>query len=395
MLSTPVRKITKTLYQLALKYTDIHETAFRTLWPKEGKEAAKGNVLLAYIVQPFLLKEGEPLPVTHTHYLESVLMAEVFLELGYAVDVISYKNTTFKPKKEYQFFISARTNFERIGQRLNRDCIKIVHLDMAHWIFNNWAAYKRCFELKERKQVALPLANRKLQELNWAIECADFATLLGNDFTIETYRYAKKPIYKLHIPSKLLYSWPENKNFDQCRKNYLWFGSHGLIHKGLDLVLDMFKGMPEYHLTVCGPVSSEPLFEKAYYAELYETPNIHTIGWIDISSDRFYELAKKTLGLIYPSASEGQSGAVISCMQTGLIPVISYESGIDVDNFGVMVGDCRIDTLRETIRQLSSKEASELEAMAKTTWETTRRVYTGENYKKKLMSILNGEVEPD
>ena len=37
-----------------------------------------------------------------------------------------------------------------------------------------------------------------------------------------------------------------------------------MVHKGLDLVLEAFVAMPEYHLTVCGKVSSEKDFEDAY-----------------------------------------------------------------------------------------------------------------------------------
>ena len=35
-----------------------------------------------------------------------------------------------------------------------------------------------------------------------------------------------------------------------------------MVHKGLDLVLEAFAGMPEYHLTVCGPVAKEKDFER-------------------------------------------------------------------------------------------------------------------------------------
>jgi hypothetical protein len=71
----------------------------------------------------------------------------------------------------------------------------------------------------------------------------------GNDFTIGTFRYAGKPIYRLPIicPTS---PWPQDKDHGACRKCFLWFGSQGFLHKGLDLVLEVFAGLPDHHLTV-------------------------------------------------------------------------------------------------------------------------------------------------
>jgi hypothetical protein len=51
-----------------------------------------------------------------------------------------------------------------------------------------------------------------------------------------------------------------------------------MVHKGLDLVLEAFADMPEYHLTVCGPIQKEQDFERAYYRELYQVPNIRRLA---------------------------------------------------------------------------------------------------------------------
>ena len=111
--------------------------------------ALKGNVLLSYVIEPFLLKDGQEISNAHTHDWESYQIAKTFLDLGYAVDIIDYNNSHYVPQKKYAIFVSARTNFQRIADLLNPDCIKIVHLDTAHWLFNNSAAYKRCLSLKK------------------------------------------------------------------------------------------------------------------------------------------------------------------------------------------------------------------------------------------------------
>ena len=87
-----------------------------------------GDVLLSYVIDPFLMKKSENIPLSHQKYWESLQIATTFLELGFNVDVINYNNTSFSPKKNYNIFIGSRVNFHQIAHHLNPDCIKIAHL---------------------------------------------------------------------------------------------------------------------------------------------------------------------------------------------------------------------------------------------------------------------------
>ena len=112
---------------------------------------SRGNVLLSYILEPFVLKAGQSLPNTHTNYWESLQMARTFLDLGYAVDVISYQNDLFMPKKEYSFLIDTHSggcNLERLSPVLKQDCKKVIHLDTAHILFHNAAECARLLALQ-------------------------------------------------------------------------------------------------------------------------------------------------------------------------------------------------------------------------------------------------------
>lgn len=348
----------------------------------------KGNVLVAYRIEHFLLKPGEPESTAHTNYWESYQIAKTFSDLGYSVDVIDNLNKMFIPKKEYLIFVCARTNFVRTALRLNKDCIKIVHLDTAHWIFNNYATYRRSLNFQQRKGVTLPSASLRVLESNLAIEYANYATILGNQFTMDTYHYTQKPIYPVPIPACIVYPWSEDKNYEACRKNYLFFSSSSFIHKGLDLVLDAFAEMPDYHLYICGPIHNEKDFEKFYYQELYHTPNIHTAGWVEVGSSRFMEIMNKCIGLVYPSCSEGQAGSVINCLHAGLIPVISYESGVNIDDFGIILKECSIEEIKNSVKKISGIPAHDLKMMARKAWEFARANHTRERYAKEYRKVI-------
>ncbi|HFC54112.1 MAG TPA: glycosyltransferase family 1 protein [Gammaproteobacteria bacterium] len=351
----------------------------------------KGNVLIAFIIEPFLVKDESSISSTHQHDLVSFIMAKVFLQYGYNVDVIDYRNDQFVPDKKYTFFVSARTNLEKIKRRLNEDCTVIAHLDTAHYLFNNMAAYQRLLDVQRRRKVTI--VGRKNVEHNLAIEHADFATVMGNRFTVDTYRYAGKPLYPLWGTSRHQYPWNDAKDFERCRNRFLWLGSSGMVHKGLDLVLEAFTSMPDLHLTVCGPVNKERQFEQAYEKELYHTSNIHTVGWVDIGSDEFLKIAADNVALIYPSCAEGKSGAALTCMQAGLIPILSYESGVDVEDFGIILENCSVETITSTITMVAKLPTRELAQRAKKTWQHARKYHTGEKLEEQYREIIGEIIE--
>ncbi|AKG23272.1 glycosyltransferase [Calothrix sp. 336/3] len=347
-----------------------------------------GNVLISYILEPFLLKS---LPHNHTQYWECQQIAQTFLNMGYAVDIIRYDNDAFIPEKDYKFFIETRWNLQRCHPYLSSDCIKIFHADTAHILFHNAAEANRLLALQKRRGVTLK--SQRYEPPNHALENADYVTVLGNEFTINTFTYANKPIYRIPISSQFTYPWNESKDFDACRRNFLWIGSKGLVHKGLDLLLEAFSQMPEYHLTICGAINQETDFAAAYNQELYHTPNIHTFGWVDIGSQEFINLTNNCLGVVYPSCSEGGGGCVINCMHAGLIPLVSYEASVDIaDRYGVIFPESSVTEIKNTVQRIAKLPTSVLKNMSRSAWEFARQNHTQEKfattYHQTIQSIL-------
>jgi hypothetical protein len=115
------------------------------------KQASKGNVLLSYRIEPFLLQAaGKPIPNDQSWNWECLLIAQTFLDMGYNVDVIQFHNEKFVPTKNYDFFIDIRDRLEALAPKLNPDCIKILHVDIANMVFRNHSEYKRLLDLQQR-----------------------------------------------------------------------------------------------------------------------------------------------------------------------------------------------------------------------------------------------------
>ena len=353
--------------------------------PPAGSGPARGRVLLSYIIDGALVRTEDELPHSHVNFWETWAMAQCFREEGYVVDVIHWSRRRPLPRTDYDIFVDVRRNFARHAAALPATCLKIAHMDTAHWRVHNGNQRRRLEELRQRRGIALPPF--KLIEENTAAEDADLITVIGNDFTIGTFAYAGKPIRRIWPSSAFLYPFPESKDFDACRRRFLWLGSEGFIHKGLDLALEAFAGMPDHELLVCGPLEKEPAFARAFADLLYKTPNIHAEGWVDIGSPRFAELASRCAGLVYPSCSEGCAGCVVTAMHAGLIPVVSRESGVDVaPDRGVMLADTAIASIQAAIRGLSNRSAAELAAMARSAWTWVRAHHTRERFKEEYLA---------
>ncbi len=360
----------------------------------EAQGPRVGTALFSFIIDPFLLRPGEAVSHAHTHDWESLEMARCLTRLGYEVDAIHWTNTRFVPQKDYDVVIDVRLNLERLAPLVKPSCRKIMHIETAHHSFHNPAQLRRLHALTARRGITL--APYRLLEVNRAIESADLATILGNEFTVDTYRFAGKPLYPIPISTPFLFPFPAAKDFAACRRSFMWFGSTAFVHKGLDLVLEAFASMPDFQLTVCGPLDREPAFQRAFYRELYLTPNIRTIGWVDIGQPAFLRLVEQCVGLIYPSCSEGSNGGTVTALHAGLIPIISYETGVDVaDDFGHVLRDCTVESVRAAVHRLAARPPEELRAMAERAWEFARAHHTRERfsavYQATMAQILCGE----
>ncbi len=355
----------------------------------------RGRVLLSYVTAPFLVDDDSKISNEHTHHWESHRIAHTFRERGFVVDVIHYEDDTFVPAEKYDVLVSARTNLERLARHLPDNCLKVAHLDTAHFLTHNRAAWDRLHSLGERSGLAL--RSPRMLEENWAIEAADMGCVLGNQFTIDSYAYAGKPIYRIPLSTTLTYEWNEDKDFDACRRNFVWFGSGGLVHKGLDRVLEAFRELPECHLTVCGPLDREQRFTRAFEDDLYQRSNITAKGWVDVAGVEFADLMRDSLATIYPSCSEGGGGSVLTCMHAGLIPIATRESSVDIGEFGLVLPTGSVEEIRNAVGQLSALSADELKDKARQAWQFARGRHTREvfaaHYDRFVDEIVLPEVD--
>jgi glycosyltransferase involved in cell wall biosynthesis len=222
---------------------------------------------------------------------------------------------------------------------------------MNHKIHNR-NVRSRYKNIRLRRNSELIIREQRQEFLSF-VEIADSLIGFGNEFIMdswhEDFNIKTFPFNNYGFKSTQFLT----KNFTTARKNFFFLASGSQVLKGLDLLLEIFPKHPKLNLYICSSFNNEPDFIKCYYKELYRTSNIHPIGWISITSPKFLELVKQCAYVISPSCVEGQPGAVVQCMHAGLIPVVTKETGIETEDFGVTFKNDSLEELETTITRLS------------------------------------------
>jgi len=316
---------------------------------RADERALAKRALLVYLVKPFLVKDGDPVFLWHQNLKQCKQIAAILGEFGYAVDAADSRDGRFRPGRKYDLIISHRLQLS-YGERLPDPEAKKIYLatGMNHKVHNQniLRRYRNLFQRRGCKLTVRQMNDDRMPFLS----SADALVGFGNDFTINSWRDVfPGPRYSLNnygFQGTIVHSNP--KEFSNARKNFLFFASGSQVGKGLDLLLEIFPKHPDLHLHVCSHYEKERDFRRCYHRELFRQPNIHPVGFVGINSRKFSDVARKCAFLIYPSCAEGQSGAVVQGMHSGLIPLATREAGIDMEDFGILLPGDSLEEIEKT-----------------------------------------------
>ncbi|MBP7496660.1 MAG: glycosyltransferase [Bacteroidales bacterium] len=362
---------------------------FKTCYPK--------RVLISYITAPF----RNNLTYGHTNYIECLEAAKIFNKLGYQVDIIDwnkkYKEIDFAEYEVIYGFGEALHNcfYFNIKQTL-----KIIHYGTGSYsYFQNAESLKRVYNLYKRKGIFIPESARLVENLySNQIFFANALIIVGNKHTLTTYPkpYTQHKLYEIPIFFHKVFDIDiTKKDFSKAKFNFLWFGGEGLIHKGLDILLELFKKRKDINLHICGAISYEKRVENLYYDYLYNTENIKTYGFINIKSEMFQSILNICGTCIFSSASEGSAPSVVTVMGNGgLIPIINEACGIDIpENTGFIIKNSELSTIETAINQLLLLKEEELRIRSKKIIDFISSEHSLENYSNNLYKYIKLSTE--
>lgn len=334
----------------------------------------KKNALISYSVFHFKNRNS----VKHSNYSESIVIAKLLSNKGFNVDVINADQLCRIDYNKYDLIIGEGLPIYQ-ALKLNVRALIVYYATGSHPWQCTEASLKR---LVDYYKISGMLADESLrvQNYKWGIaaSCAPYIFCIGNKRTAATFiQHNAVGELSLINPSfiRTVYEIQE-KNEDNL-KNFLYFGSTGMLHKGLDLVIEAVKNLPSVRLLVCGYTEGESKFINS----LNIPNNVKVEGFVSISSPRFAEICNEYSYVILPSVSEGVSTSILTAIGNGgLIPIITGECGIDLDlEFVIDIPEPTVEMVTKAIESTFSiplKIYSKLSAKA--------HQYIEENYSQKM-----------
>lgn len=342
------------------------------------------NCLVLYIKTPFVQKE---ISVSHQNVWQTREIARIICGFGYNVDVVDYRDDIVWLHKKYDAVFDVCVRDHPIYEKaLKKGAKKIVYFTGGESVFANNAELKRIQDVYARRGVRLqprrqaPLISKKVEEFDEAI-------IIGNDYNLATYNAFHLP-KTFKVPNTGYDLKPVFYRNKKKATSFLYFGSAGCVHKGLDLLLEVFseKDFP-CKLYVCGNVEKETDFYEAYKKELYKTKNIETVGFVNIFEEKFRKLYDECAYSILPSCSEVRAGSVVTCMSAGMIPICSRECGYEDDEV-INLTDSKIETIREAVLQASQKDMNWIEMTSKKVVDLSQTKYSPQAFTEEMWTAL-------
>lgn len=361
-----------------------------------GGGRPRGRALVSYLPLPLV---GDPAFFRgHSNVWESSEIVRIFNRLGYAVDLIAWDDTSFVPAITYDVVFDIHRNLVRCSSERTRT---VFHVTGSNPEFSNRAEETRLSDLRARRGAIIgarrAVATGDLRMFAENLARADLVTLIGNEVTTATFpvdvRMKTRPVVATGawLPPAL-----ENAQLNFRPSEFLWFNGGGAVHKGLDLVLELFAGHPELTLHVVGPYLKERDFVAAYQAELFRTPNIRSHGFLFPADRRFLEVASRVRAFVSPSCSEGISTAAITCMQAGMVPILSANCGISLpERSGVLLKECSMREIENAVLSIAAANDDAWRGVAANARLFARQTYSRNEFSRLLeeavASVLPGQ----
>lgn len=95
------------------------------------------------------------------------------------------------------------------------------------------------------------------------------------------------------------------------------------------------------------------------------------------------------MGFVSPSCSEGISTSAITCMQYGIVPILSRNSGIDLTpDMGYLLHNCTITDIEEAVLSLLDKPEQEVRRLIANSQEFALKRFSRAEFSRRMETVV-------
>ena len=305
----------------------------------------------------------------HTNLQEMMQMIKVLIDMDYSIDVCACNNedAALEMPSDYYDVIFGFGDMFKLAKKRNPKAYTIMYMTENPYTISRNGERERIDYFYERtgRKISYARTGKFYMENDELL--ADAVICLG-----EKKYFSNKNIQRIY-PSAF-----KNRKYEVnvCEKrksiNFLVFGVKGFVHKGNDLLLEVFDKHPEWNLYMCG----REIKEECKRLGLVLPNNARDCGFVDVCSDKFLELIEICPFVLLPSCSEGMSTSLLTCMRHGLIPVTMRGTGMDeLFDYCEYFEDYHLSAIESKLEELAGMDTKKMEKYSNKIYE-----YANENF---------------
>ncbi|KZL89728.1 glycosyltransferase [Clostridium magnum] len=342
------------------------------------------KILFIYLNQTLYQNISKNL--AHTNYLESSIMIKVLIENNFCIDILKVNDMlSIQPikNKKYDYILGFGDNFYEMG-KFNMEAKKILYLTENPPEISLKKELERLKYFQQRKGIKSSLTRSGQFYKEKHFTNIDYCITLGEE---KFHEYKHYKTYRM-LPTGLYNENFNIKNIKNTRgkPNYLWFGSNGAIHKGLDILLDVFKDRGDINLYIAGLNKKDEKILK-----IPRRNNIQNLGFLKVNSYEFIDTINKCDYVILPSCSEATSTSVLTCMRHGVIPIVQNDIGFNHmrDEYVYILDEFSIEYINNFLNDLIKIDKNKILEKRLKIYEFANYKFTLGCFKKNFNNIIN------
>lgn len=322
----------------------------------------------------------------HTNLQEMFQMIKVLIDMDFCIDVCGCNNqdVSLEMPSDYYDYILGFGEMFRLARERNPQAYSIIYMTENPYAVSYARERERIEYFYERHRRKVPFVRTGKFYKENDEQSANAVICLS-----ETKYYTGKALYRIYPSAFKNDKFVQGIQGQRINTNFLVFGTKGFVHKGNDLLVEVFEKHPEWQLYLCG----REITQECRKIGLKLPTNVVNCGFVSVESDEFLELVKKCPFVLLPSCSEGMSTALMTCMRHGLIPVTMRGTGMDeLAPYCEYFEGYQISMIEKKITELVSMDWDCVTEKSRQIYEYANRTFTLEeytnNFKKIILSIM-------
>lgn len=339
--------------------------------PASQTGSATSRALLCYL--PARAVRNSALS-SHPNATTCAMLAHLLAGRGYRVDFVAHDSMFPIDYSRYSVIVGFGEAYEQsfyvpfAGKR-------IYFQTGSCPSFSNPAEAMRIRDVQQR--TGIYISPRRQVTHGWALSAvlSELVVVTGTAWTVSTWSPLNPRTVGLPASTVHQSAPPLVAPLDLSRTKFLFLSGSGMVHKGLDLVLDALA-LPaldeeDLVLDVLAPARDEPDFYKAYAEKISNDRRITFYGYQPFSSAIMQRLLSESTFVLGTSCAEGCCSAVVTAMRHGAIPIAAPQSGIDIGSFGIALAELTPSAVAAAMRVAITMSPEDVMRRREAAWRVT------------------------